>query len=385
MNVMKKSDSRRWRMRNGKVAWAGFTLVELLVVIAIIGILVALLLPAVQAAREAARRMQCSNNMKQFGLALHNYHDTYKAFPPRRGGTSGKGNTRRFDGNYDRKSAFIFLLPFLEQKPMADQIRAGNVTDTAGNVIWPDGPAGWYNNANWLPWRTQLSTVVCPSDTPFYIPTQQARHSYAFSLGDSAGTGSPSLAWNNAVNPIRGMFAGSNARVIRPFSHLKDGTSNTIAMSERLSGDNARIGAATGEDIRTGTARNIPSSVTSPVTCLATATGKRYVGIPVKRMFGYLWADGQAERVGFTTILPPNAPSCTSNNNNNADSQGGILSPSSYHPGGVMGVMADGSVRFISETINTGDLSAPGVLNGPSPYGVWGALGSINGGEVASL
>jgi prepilin-type N-terminal cleavage/methylation domain-containing protein len=357
-----------------------FTLVELLVVIAIIGILVALLLPAVQAAREAARRMQCSNHLKQFGIALHNYHDTFKAFPPRRGGTGGGGNTARFDGNYDRKSAFIFLVAFLEQQSLADQIAAGNVTDTNGNLIWPQGPAGWYNNANWEPWRTQLSVVLCPSDTPLLNSTQQAKHSYAFSLGDSPGDLAGNARWNLADSTTRGIFAGS-ART-NTFAHIRDGTSNTIAMSERVSGTNARIGSATGQDIRTGTARNVSTSHTSPGTCFAMATGNSYIGIPIKQMFGFMWADGQAERVGFTTILPPNAPSCTNNDDNNADAPGGVLSASSYHPGGVMGLMADGAVRFVSSTIDTGNVSAPPVLTGPSPYGVWGAMGSIAGGEA---
>ena len=102
---------------------AGFTLVELLVVIAIIGILVALLLPAVQAAREAARRTECNNNLKQLGLALHNYHDTHKAFVYRKGGTTG-GTTAQ--SNQGRRSGFISLLPFMEQTPMYEQINAGD-------------------------------------------------------------------------------------------------------------------------------------------------------------------------------------------------------------------------------------------------------------------
>src|SRR3954471_12289182 len=103
-----------------------FTLVELLVVIAIIGVLVSLLLPAVQAAREAARRTQCSNGLKQFGLALHNYADVFKRFPPRRGGSTGAGSSdsARLTGNWDRLSAFVPLLPFIEQKPLADAIAA---------------------------------------------------------------------------------------------------------------------------------------------------------------------------------------------------------------------------------------------------------------------
>src|SRR5687767_294859 len=143
-----------------------FTLVELLVVIAIIGVLVGLLLPAVQSAREAARRMQCGNNLKQFGLALHNYHDTFKALPPRRGGTSGPSDTARRNHNYDRRSAFIFLLPFLEQKPLADRIDAG---EKVGGTTFPrGGPAAWYNNGTivYQPWREQISVVLCPSDKP---------------------------------------------------------------------------------------------------------------------------------------------------------------------------------------------------------------------------
>ena len=109
----------------------GFTLVELLVVIAIIGVLVALLLPAVQAAREAARRMKCTNHLKQFGVALHNYADTFKVFPNRRGGFGGV--------QANRISPFVQLLPFLEQNAMHDQIQAG---DPANRHFPPAALAG---------------------------------------------------------------------------------------------------------------------------------------------------------------------------------------------------------------------------------------------------
>ncbi len=105
-----------------------FTLVELLVVIAIIGILVALLLPAIQAAREAARRTQCNNNLKQIGVALHNYHDVNKSFVYMKGGTAGYGNATRFDGNYYRRSGIVSLFPYMEQGPLYDSIQAGDPT-----------------------------------------------------------------------------------------------------------------------------------------------------------------------------------------------------------------------------------------------------------------
>lgn len=354
---------------------SGFTLVELLVVIAIIGVLVGLLLPAVQAAREAARRMQCSNNLKQFGIALHNYHDTQNAFPPRRGGTgNGLGNGARFDGNYDRKSAFIPLLGFMEQQPLAEMVANGGVVDTNGNMIAPGGPAGWYGNANWVPWSTQIDAVLCPSDTN---PGggAQANNSYAFSMGDTM------INHNSSTYNHRGLFGGSQQT--RRFRDIIDGTSNTIAMSERAWAGNYGWRVANGEPIKGLTARE-PNVNTSPIACLGLATGSRVFGVQIKSRFGEVWTDGQAERVGFNTILGPNQLSCVNDANGNADSNGGVLNASSNHSGGVMSVFADGSVHFISDSIDTGNTSLPFVTGGPSPYGVWGALGSLAGGEVVS-
>ncbi len=111
---------------------------------AIIGILVGLLLPAVQAAREAARRMQCSNNLKQLGLAVLNYESAYKKFPVKSGGTHTWVNvSERLLGNYDRLSVFVPLLPFVEQTPLYDRIQAGNETTALGTVA-PGGPSAWF-------------------------------------------------------------------------------------------------------------------------------------------------------------------------------------------------------------------------------------------------
>lgn len=360
---------------------SGFTLVELLVVIAIIGILVGLLLPAVQAAREAARRMQCSNNLKQFGLAIHNYESANKAIPPRRGGTTGNINndSGRILANYYRLSAFIPLLPYLEQNSIYNMIQSGGTSIDGTITFAPGGPAAWYGGnlgtTSYLPWQTQVPGVLCPSDNPV-LGGANAKNSYAFSLGDS-------MTNHNADNAVlRGAF--SSPLVLRKFGSFSDGLSNTIAMSERVWSGNFGFRATGTDQIKRGTAQ-LASVNTFPGACLTTASGNFYtISTQVKGRFGALWTDGQAERVGFTTILGPNKPSCVNDTNGNADSNGGTLSASSFHTGGVSGVAMDGSVRFYSDGIDTGNTSLAPVTSGPSPYGVWGALGSIDGGDQVS-
>jgi prepilin-type N-terminal cleavage/methylation domain-containing protein/prepilin-type processing-associated H-X9-DG protein len=361
-----------FQVRQGRF---GFTLVELLVVIAIIGVLVALLLPAVQSAREAARRTQCSNGLKQLGLASQNYHDIYRVFPARRGGSTFgdiASDPSRIRANYDRLSAFIALLPFMEQKPLADQISSGGTM--SGNNYPPGGPAAWHSGASYKPWGTQVPMLLCPSGNVNKTRGNFGKNSYAFSLGDLI------LTHNSATAVARGIFGGS----LRPvgLQNITDGSSNTIAMSERSWGNDLGVVNASGQDIRTVTVMSVSSVNTNPGSCYARVSGNKVLTGQVKGKFGALWSDGQAERVGFNTVLPPNAPSCVNDSNGNADSNGGLLTASSYHPGGVNAVFADGSIHFINQNINTGNKAAPPATPGSeSPYGVWGALGTIDGGE----
>src|SRR5205809_2987480 len=251
-----------------------FTLVELLVVIAIIGVLVSLLLPAVQAAREAARRTQCSNGLKQFGLALMNYADVFKRFPPRRGGSTGSGDAARVTGNFDRLSAFVPLLPFIEQKPLADAIASGG--SYSGQAFPPGGPAAWYPGTGpaYPPWTTQIQIIICPSDkVPMPTGTQHARNSFAFSIGDTI------INHNSNNLRVRGMFG---SQLCKGFNDITDGSSNTIAMSERTWGGDSGIQTANGIDVRVATAVNVTSVSTNPGSCYAQATGTEFNGVQYK-------------------------------------------------------------------------------------------------------
>lgn len=323
----------------------GFTLVELLVVIAIIGILIALLLPAVQAAREAARRSQCSNNLKQFGLALHNYHDIQKTLPPRQGGPDWSGN-----GAPPRHAAYVAMLPYMEQQPRYQQIMSSK------NHVWHNSATSGYVGV--------ISTFTCPSDgllTPVITdrPALYSPINYGLCMGDN---------YNLSEQNVRGVFG--NLSSVR-FADITDGLSNTIAMGEAIIGpDGNRLGRA------------VSDNTNAPLSCKARLVGVNYVSgsiIAQGRCFGQRWQDGRSGYCAVNTILPPNSATCSS------QTGGGIYSMSSRHPGGAQVLMADGSAHFVSETIDTGNLSLTAVTSGQSPYGVWGALGSKDGGEAKSL
>lgn len=351
----------------------GFTLVELLVVIAIIGVLVGLLLPAVQAAREAARRMQCSNQIKQISLGLHNYQTTYHgAFPWMRGPSNAPG-TRNTNprGNEQTINGYVGLLPFIEQTALFNIIAAPMAAIGANPASLPYGPPrdfGYYP-----PWQANVVSFRCPS-APDGIPygnnaTYAGRQNYPMNLGDTI------LNVHNNSTTFRGMF-GYNRFV--KIAEITDGTSNTLIVGEKAN-------AVDAINTKGLAANNVPGLNLNPSVCFTKAAGGFYLPtttVQNARPLGALWHTGLAPFIGFQTVLPPNSPSCE---NDNWGDNWGISAASSYHTGGINAGFSDGSVRFISQTIDAGNPSLPEVTSGPSPYGVWGALGTRNGGEVAAL
>ena len=392
-------------MKNKRLMKPGFTLVELLVVIAIIGILIALLLPAVQAAREAARRMQCTNHQKQLGLAVHNFHDSHRRLP-----------CANRDPNYTSKS-FIYgswlgvILPYMEQTAMYDAAMASGRTPT-GNpssyvvFFWQD------------PLKVKISTLHCPSDP----------NASSWSSGDYATTNYRGCRGDlpaNAVDvcPRSWLRTGPKEPVFEDIASyqldtyrggtvglevITDGTSNTLVLSE--AGIYARDGATTGGvDLRSHFATGIASGWEggTPIHCFDAKGGGMKLRTTPPLTVGAgdgkgLWTPNLGMQAlntislgidnTFITLLPPNSPTC-------AWTDGGgnvVASANSYHTGGVNATRMDGSVQFVSDTIQSQNLSVVGYrsrsVSAPTnsagetfSYGVWAELGAINGGQSVSL
>ncbi|WP_146594570.1 DUF1559 family PulG-like putative transporter [Novipirellula galeiformis] len=304
-----------------------FTLVELLVVIAIIGVLVGLLLPAVQAAREAARRMQCSNNLKQIGLALHNYHDSFRKFPQgARYGLTEPNNWR------------FTLLPYLEQQAVFDLAKAAQGAGTRIN-FYPKGNTA-HTLADYNVYTQQLLNLVIPA---YACPSSATPEIYTISSHFAAfGTQRVSYAGIMGAYPDPmgrsgafyktqyGSYATNNGGLLinedKAFRDITDGTSNTIVVGEQSG--NAQFPTR---------AANYHSGW----------SGYAYTGTVTT------WKAGTADQhrygSGLTAIYhSPNPSSLGAEANAEWDSNTPLTS---YHPGGVHALLADGSTQFITDSI----------------------------------
>lgn len=392
------------------------TSVEVLVVVGVILIIVGLLLPAIQAAREAARRASCSNNFKQIGLAFHNYHSAFKQLPMACGGTGPSANDDL--SNQLRLSPMVAIVPFVEASAMWDTIANPYITgdmppitvedemlmkdgnfrewldelstddgpltaDNGDHYFPPMGPAPWQARS-YPPWQAGMLCYLCPSDATTRPDKHAAFCNYALCYGDAVHESGyrPQEFLDFRDRPAdsfsqRGVFVSGT--IVR-FRDITDGLSDTIMLAEIATFDGTRrsIGSV---------AMNVTGLRDDPSLCLQTVADGHYKSEIALRMTpdgkasrGGNWADGAITWSGITTVLPPNSPSCDSEEEFRLE---GVFSAASNHLGGCHVLMADGAVVYVTDSIDTRNLSKPSVYansetppDSESPYGLWGALGT---------
>jgi prepilin-type N-terminal cleavage/methylation domain-containing protein/prepilin-type processing-associated H-X9-DG protein len=327
----------------------GFTLIELLVVIAIIAVLIALLLPAVQMAREAARRSQCLNNLKQIGLALSNYHSAQDRFPM---ATTLAYSDPGVQTNWGTWSCHALLLPYLDNQPLW----------AASNFMWNN----WYDvgyAVNSTVFNTRLNTFLCPSD----------------GKSGPANTNNYMGSMGAATNPwtLTGSGLFSN-QTCSSYSNLRDGSSSTIAFSESLVSDALhsvayRDGVASGGGAAGLTdlaGANVTGIMTDLQTCTQLWQSKQ--SIPGSEDKGYRWAAGSPGVTLFNTIVPPNSQEyqwagCRLDCAGCGMEFGQYENATSNHSGGVNVLFCDGSVTFVKSGV---------------AMRVWWALGTTSASDV---
>ena len=379
----------------------GFTLIELLVVIAIIAVLIALLLPAVQSAHEAARRAQCTNNLKQIGLGLHNYHQAIGSFPQGSsdqsayipfnysGGSGGTGVTSAWGA----WSAQAEMLPYMEQTSVYNAINF--------SFIGAWGPGQYINGTSYT---TIIPFFLCPSDTnaayggrpAVYTNDPPNINSYRGSIGTTTNVWGQNAGHAACEPDPFNMYPANNCK---PYStglfvyyltfgvqDIADGTSNTIAFAESLVGSvNYNVITAYNRNndvdgVQGLGPAEVPNAITLPLATLTaalnTCTQAYQVGqqTAVNVSVGNRWGWGGTGETLFNTIVPPNSKqwawnTCQTCGPPCAPSEAPFSNAQSNHPGGVNVMMGDGSVRFIKDSIN---------------MQTWMGLGTRMGGEVIS-
>ena len=316
-----------------------FTLVELLVVIAIIGVLVALLLPAVQAAREAARRMSCANNLKQLTLAMHNFESSHGSLPG--------GEHEAFSGANAYFSPHAMMSQFYEQ---------GNFYSKLNLNLSP------YDAVNYNAAMLQPKTLICPSDPRPGKNEPLGWTNYHCNSGGWVVTNQ----WDGVFGPMADVGGGKKTGPLR-FADVTDGLSNTSAFAEVVNG-----AASSGSKPSRFDCYEFGASPTGTATAIRTAFATKdwkTSTIPWSgtwRYRGYPWTEGTHWRSWYNHVMPPNSVCWLPD----GDFWKLVSPSSSYHPAGVNASMCDGSVRFVADSIN-GD--------------VWTATGTRNGKEALAL
>jgi len=354
------------KFRKSRNRWSGFTLIELLVVIAIIAILIALLLPAVQQAREAARRTQCKNNLKQIGIALHNYHDTHSCLPPMKIWANGidciGGTPWDNTGGWSWR---VMILPFVEQSTMYNRI---DFVNHHSQAVCIGSPNSWGAFTG-----TPIAGYICPSDPTPAIIGANAGSNYGAVVSASAqsklvfGQGSGSITFER----LAAVFQMNNTGPVKVrLDDIKDGTSNTIAVAEVFRGRRTVIRGGGGYGLD-GAGRCHRWMVEGA--CEVTGTLGRG-GTMGDMSGGFQGNPGGQLQVGVTTAPTadggPNdgrADQASWNGENDEGVHDGFRPSSSRHTGGVQVLLGDGSVKFSSDNVDSN---------------VWNAAHSRAGGEV---
>jgi prepilin-type N-terminal cleavage/methylation domain-containing protein/prepilin-type processing-associated H-X9-DG protein len=362
----------------------GFTLIELLVVIAIIAVLISLLLPAVQSAREAARRAQCVNNLKQIGLAVHSYASSMDSLPPSGSSHSTAGLTGYHEPVANPYGMKPRILPYMEQQVVYNSI------NFSIDPEWGFDTSGW-ETANTTAKSISIASFLCPSDLRKGNRNNQdattsdvaQMTNYANNIGgnrwyNGGAPDGPAYFPGSSVNNSVGAFNEAATRKTINLASIVDGTSNTAMWSEFLNGDgndpaNSRDGigmvytggSKTANLALVTTAGKLRTNYLDAQSC-ETATDKNF------SWKGERWLTQDPGRGGFYShTQTPNRKSCVySDDNQVANSTWeAIITAGSAHPGGVNVLLLDGSVKFIKNSVN---------------YHTWYALGTYVGGEIIS-
>lgn len=335
----------------------GFTLIELLVVIAIIAVLIALLLPAVQQAREAARRTQCRNNLKQIGLAIHNYMSTHTVMP------FGKGASYAGAPVYARWSQHAMILPYIDQAPLYNTMDFNYPPETPGmgGVVAFMPPFTNATGVNAAASRTIIPAFMCPSD-PSPSDPWQAQNNYAGNQGgwlcdrgDAPGAASD-ISPSEVQTGVFYWLSRCNS------ASFTDGMSQTMMFSEKIRGQGT-------PDVKSDL-YVIPAQTTFAGTYSACQAINPATATPLTSKWGYSWVMGENCCTQYNHVATPNSKSCGGTGFTGSMTNMAMqVSAGSRHTGGVHGMMGDGAVRFVSENIDVN---------------VWRALGTRAGGEAVS-